>query len=58
MFNGNTQLCDRVPNPMGTSGVDCARVSKMPPVSFTIAGKEFELSPEEVKCAFLCIVAN
>ncbi|KMT04132.1 hypothetical protein BVRB_8g185820 [Beta vulgaris subsp. vulgaris] len=41
------ELCDRVPNPMGTSGVDCARVSKMPPVSFTIAGKEFELSPEE-----------
>lgn len=48
------QLCERVPNPMGQSSVDCNRISKMPPVSFTIAGKEFELRPEEVKYIRSC----
>ncbi|XP_057544908.1 aspartic proteinase-like [Amaranthus tricolor] len=42
-----SELCERVPNPMGQSSVDCAHISKMPPVSFTIAGKLFELRPEE-----------
>lgn len=41
------ELCNRIPSAMGQSGVDCSSVSKMPPVSFTIAGKQFELSPEE-----------
>ncbi|XP_021719732.1 aspartic proteinase A2-like [Chenopodium quinoa] len=41
------QLCDRIPNQLGQSGVDCSQVSKMPPVAFTISGKEFVLRPEE-----------
>ncbi|KAH9611733.1 hypothetical protein KSS87_004692, partial [Heliosperma pusillum] len=41
------ELCERIPNPMGQSAIDCNNLSKMPTVSFTIAGKEFALSPEE-----------
>ncbi|KAJ8423000.1 hypothetical protein Cgig2_020923 [Carnegiea gigantea] len=41
------ELCDRLPSPMGQSSVDCDHISSMPPVSFTIGGKEFDLSPEE-----------
>ncbi|XP_074307483.1 aspartic proteinase A1-like [Silene latifolia] len=41
------ELCERIPNPMGESAVDCNLLSRMPSVSFTIAGKQFELSPEE-----------
>ncbi|KAK9676985.1 hypothetical protein RND81_11G114100 [Saponaria officinalis] len=40
------QLCDRLPSPMGQSAVDCSSLSSMPSVSFTIAGKTFELEPE------------
>ncbi|KAL9243497.1 hypothetical protein vseg_017376 [Gypsophila vaccaria] len=40
------ELCERMPNP-GETVVDCNNLSRMPPVSFTIAGKQFELSPEE-----------
>lgn len=42
------QLCDLVPIPVGASMVDCARIPTMPTISFTIGGKEFELSPDEV----------
>ncbi|GFP79569.1 aspartic proteinase a1 [Phtheirospermum japonicum] len=41
------QLCDRLPSPMGESGVDCGVLSSMPNVSFTIGGKSFDLSPEQ-----------
>ncbi|KAJ6737842.1 BETA-SITE APP-CLEAVING ENZYME ISOFORM A-RELATED [Salix koriyanagi] len=41
------QLCERMPNLMGESTVDCGSVPSMPMVSFTIGGKEFELAPEE-----------
>uniref|UniRef100_A0A7C8ZJU8 Peptidase A1 domain-containing protein n=1 Tax=Opuntia streptacantha TaxID=393608 RepID=A0A7C8ZJU8_OPUST len=41
------ELCNRLPSPMGQSSVDCDRITSMPPVSFTIGGKNFELSPEE-----------
>uniref|UniRef100_A0A803M1T6 Uncharacterized protein n=1 Tax=Chenopodium quinoa TaxID=63459 RepID=A0A803M1T6_CHEQI len=41
------QLCDRIPNQLGQSGVECSQISKMPPVAFTISGKEFVLRPEE-----------
>ncbi|KAB2078437.1 hypothetical protein ES319_A06G162700v1 [Gossypium barbadense] len=41
------QLCDRVPNPMGESTVDCGSLSSMPTISFTIGGKAFDLTPEE-----------
>lgn len=42
------QLCERLPSPNGESTVDCNSLSSMPKVAFTIAGKSFELSPEEV----------
>ncbi|KAH9749608.1 Aspartic proteinase A2 [Citrus sinensis] len=42
------ELCDRMPSPMGESAVDCGKLSSMPIVSFTIGGKVFDLSPEEV----------
>ncbi|KAL9236602.1 hypothetical protein vseg_011249 [Gypsophila vaccaria] len=41
------KLCDRIPNPLGQSSVNCNHLSSMPSISFTIAGKQFELSPEE-----------
>ncbi|CAL1412850.1 unnamed protein product [Linum trigynum] len=41
------ELCDRMPNPMGESAVECGSVSSMPTVSFTIGGKVFDLRPEE-----------
>jgi phytepsin len=41
------QLCERLPSPNGESTVDCNSLSTMPNVAFTIAGKSFELSPEE-----------
>ncbi|KAL3614979.1 hypothetical protein CASFOL_040640 [Castilleja foliolosa] len=40
-------LCERMPNPMGESTVDCERISSMPSVSFTIGGKVFDLSAEQ-----------
>ncbi|CAN1243005.1 Aspartic proteinase A1 [Linum perenne] len=41
------ELCDRLPSPMGESSVDCASLSTMPNVSFTIGGKVFDLAPEQ-----------
>ncbi|KAL8474301.1 hypothetical protein ACS0TY_030943 [Phlomoides rotata] len=42
------QLCDRLPSPNGQSAVDCSVLSSMPNVSFTIGGKPFVLTPEQV----------
>ncbi|KAE8728836.1 Aspartic proteinase A2 [Hibiscus syriacus] len=47
ILNYADQLCDRMPNPMGESSVDCKIISSMPPVSFTIGGKVFKLTPDE-----------
>ncbi|XP_026420929.1 phytepsin-like [Papaver somniferum] len=41
------KLCDRLPSPMGQSGVNCGSLSSMPNVAFTIGGKTFELTPEQ-----------
>lgn len=41
------QLCERLPSPNGESTVDCKSLPSMPNVAFTIAGKSFELTPEE-----------
>ncbi|KAL7213561.1 hypothetical protein ACSBR2_016147 [Camellia fascicularis] len=40
------ELCERLPSPMGESAVDCASISSMPTVSFTIGNKVFDLPPE------------
>ncbi|XP_057986458.1 aspartic proteinase isoform X2 [Hevea brasiliensis] len=47
ILNYINELCDRIPNPMGQSAVDCGSLSSMPTVSFTIGGKIFNLTPEE-----------
>ncbi|XP_019193047.1 PREDICTED: cyprosin-like [Ipomoea nil] len=41
------ELCDRLPTPMGESSIDCSNLASMPSISFTIAGKSFELTPDE-----------
>ncbi|XP_057764938.1 aspartic proteinase-like [Salvia miltiorrhiza] len=47
ILNYVNELCERLPSPMGESAVDCASISSMPTVSFTIGGKVFDLSPQE-----------
>ncbi|KAA8515528.1 hypothetical protein F0562_018861 [Nyssa sinensis] len=47
ILNYVNELCDRLPSPMGESAVDCASISSMPSVSFTIGSKVFDLLPEE-----------
>ncbi|KAL2341307.1 hypothetical protein Fmac_009247 [Flemingia macrophylla] len=42
-----SELCDKLPNPLGQSSVDCAKIPSMPIVSFTIGGKVFDLAPQE-----------
>lgn len=49
------QLCERLPSPMGESSVDCNSVASMPGVSFTIGGKTFELSAEQVQCCLFSL---
>ncbi|KAF7836864.1 cyprosin-like isoform X1 [Senna tora] len=56
------KLCERLPNPMGQSFIDCDSVSTMPSITFTIGNKPFTLSPEqyilrvEHGCSSLCYV--
>ncbi|XP_040988403.1 aspartic proteinase-like isoform X1 [Juglans microcarpa x Juglans regia] len=47
IINYANDLCDRLPSPMGESAVDCASLSSMPNVSFTIGGRVFDLRPEQ-----------
>ncbi|CAA6662220.1 unnamed protein product [Spirodela intermedia] len=41
------ELCERVPNPMRESAVNCDRISSMPDVSFRIGSKDFRLAPDQ-----------
>ncbi|CAL9198216.1 unnamed protein product [Musa hybrid cultivar] len=47
VLNYINELCERLPSPMGESSVDCAAISSMPGVSFTIGNKTFELTAEQ-----------
>ncbi|XP_043688584.1 aspartic proteinase isoform X3 [Telopea speciosissima] len=47
ILNYVNELCERLPSSMGPSAVDCGNLSSMPPVSFTIGGKAFKLTPEQ-----------
>ncbi|KAL8209155.1 hypothetical protein R6Q57_008567 [Mikania cordata] len=47
IINYVDQLCERLPSPMGESGVDCNSLSSLPIIAFTIGGKTFDLSPEQ-----------
>jgi len=48
VLNELEKVCDFVPaQPGGEAGVDCNAVDDMPNISFTIAGKSFELTPKQ-----------
>ncbi|KAK4398926.1 Aspartic proteinase [Sesamum angolense] len=47
ILNYVNELCERLPSPMGESAFDCASISSMPTISFTIGGKTFDLSAEQ-----------
>ncbi|XP_076926023.1 cyprosin-like [Bidens hawaiensis] len=47
IINHVGQLCERIPSPMGESGVNCDSLSSMPHIAFTIGCKTFNLSPKD-----------
>ncbi|CAL0304856.1 unnamed protein product [Lupinus luteus] len=47
ILNYVDELCEKLPNPVGQSVVDCNSVSAMPNITFTIGNKSFALSPEQ-----------
>ncbi|KAH0655219.1 hypothetical protein KY285_030101 [Solanum tuberosum] len=42
-----TNLCEKIPSPMGESTIDCNSISSMPDITFTIKDKAFVLTPEQ-----------
>ncbi|KAL1567757.1 AP4A phosphorylase [Salvia divinorum] len=40
-------VCEKIPNALGQSVVDCGSIASMPIISFTIGGKTFDLSSKE-----------
>ncbi|KAK6915733.1 Saposin B type, region 2 [Dillenia turbinata] len=47
VFEYVNELCESLPSPMGESVINCATISTMPTVKFTIGGKLFSLSPDQ-----------
>ncbi|XP_042037579.1 aspartic proteinase A1-like [Salvia splendens] len=41
------EVCEKMPNPLGQSVVECGSIASMPNISFTIGGKAFDLSSKE-----------
>lgn len=52
-FLGVLKLCERLPNPIGKSFINCDEIKAMPHISFTIGNKSFPLSPEQVEWIFV-----
>lgn len=52
IINYVNELCDRLPSPNGEAAVKCSSLSSMPKISFTIGGKNFELTPEQYVLKF------
>ncbi|KAJ4851062.1 hypothetical protein Tsubulata_049526 [Turnera subulata] len=48
IFRYVNELCEKLPNPIGKSFVNCDEMASMPHVSFTIGNKTFPLSPKQV----------
>ncbi|KAM7470123.1 hypothetical protein LguiA_008306 [Lonicera macranthoides] len=44
-----------IPTPLGESSIDCNRVSNMPNITFTIGGKGFSLTPDQVLLESACL---
>ncbi|KAH1216453.1 Aspartic proteinase A1 [Glycine max] len=40
-------LCEKLPNPVGQTFIDCNDIANMPQITFTIGNKSFPLSPEQ-----------
>ncbi|PNT13988.1 hypothetical protein POPTR_010G003400v4 [Populus trichocarpa] len=47
IFHYVDELCERLPNPLGKSFINCDEITAMPYVSFTIGNRSFPLSPEQ-----------
>ncbi|KAJ4849191.1 hypothetical protein Tsubulata_050830 [Turnera subulata] len=47
IFRYVNELCEKLPNPIGKSFVNCDEMASMPHVSFTIGNKTFPLSPKQ-----------
>ncbi|KAF5738806.1 hypothetical protein HS088_TW13G01707 [Tripterygium wilfordii] len=47
IFKYVNELCERLPNPVGKSFVNCDDIVTMPYISFTIGNKSFPLSPKQ-----------
>ncbi|GMY28052.1 aspartic proteinase-like [Fagus crenata] len=47
VFTYVNELCERLPNPIGKSFIDCDSIAAMPYISFRIGNKSFPLSPEQ-----------
>ncbi|KAL5149265.1 Aspartic proteinase oryzasin-1 [Glycine soja] len=41
------ELCEKLPNPVGQTFIDCNDIANMPQITFTIGNKSFPLSPEQ-----------
>lgn len=52
---GISQLCEKLPSPMGQSVIDCNSISSMPNVTFNIGDKDFVLTPDQVMPLFLIL---
>ncbi|PKI36026.1 hypothetical protein CRG98_043601 [Punica granatum] len=47
IFKYVNELCEKLPDPVRKSFVDCERVAEMPDVTFIIGNKSFPLSPHQ-----------
>ncbi|EEF43206.1 cyprosin isoform X2 [Ricinus communis] len=47
IFKYVDELCEKLPDPMGKSFIDCGDITNMPYVTFIIGNKSFPLSPEQ-----------
>ncbi|GBG70189.1 hypothetical protein CBR_g6320 [Chara braunii] len=41
------KLCAHLPSPHGESVIDCKQIDSLPPVTFRISGKDFQLLPQQ-----------
>ncbi|XP_061354790.1 aspartic proteinase-like [Gastrolobium bilobum] len=60
VLNHIDKLCEKLPNPVGQSFINCNSIAAMPHITFKIGNKSFPLSPEqyilrvEAGCSTVC----